>query len=227
MMVHNMCTIVERSNNTTEQGMNMNTETTKSILAAMEEITNSNLREPLIGFEFNRQSGRGDRTILFEISASDINGKLIESEIEDQIDYHDFAFDSVQILNEEEWSRGTYGYKYLNTWGKISKVLIEQGDEQNGKYVIVNHYENTATEIELEWKEFRFESMLNPVYGTDKSIYEAIGKVRKATDLTIHFVPAFHSWEVEEWDTYPDDPGCGIYDIGILVKDKATGVVYP
>ena len=38
------------------------------------------------------------------------------------------------------------------------------------------------------------------------------------------YIPPFHMWKIKSWETYPDDPGCGIYDISVEVFDKATSV---
>ena len=201
----------------------MKTTIVESMEAAILTAKGSNYRNPLIGFEFSN-SGYGDRVKLLTLRLSELSYKTIYDFLSNA--YGSFSFSRIQLLENKEWEEGSYGFDILNTWGKISKIIIDDKIKKDGQYVIVNRAINTTTEVELynthPWVEYSKLSLQRD----SKELLKKIGECGKASDLEVIYIPEFHIWKVESWDTYPDDPGCGIYSIGVRVFDKATNKEY-
>lgn len=190
--------------------------------AAVTLIKESNYSTPLLGFEF-RNAGYGASVKCLPLSFRDLSYKAIDDFL-----FKDsgssYSFSNVVLLENEEWSISDYGFDVLNTWGKLLKIINENNITENGQYVVVNRSKNTATEIKLYNTHPWIKRSTLTISGDSKAILKEIGECGKATDLEIIFIPDFHMWKVNSWETYPDDPGCGIYSISVDVFDKATGV---
>lgn len=94
----------------------------------------------------------------------------------------------------------------------IKDKLLKECKEK-GRYLILNHYTNTHVDINIE--SFRaIEATFKYGYYELKSIMEGnpsdIEVIKLATDVV---------YEIDLVDTYPDDPGCGMYT---MVVDYST-----
>lgn len=198
----------------------------KAINSATKLIIESNTNVKEIGISFHY----GDNSIVLhprQLGYQQII-ELLKSEYnyDGYSDIHENS-NVIDLTNEEYYIKNG-NFRILNTWGKISIRLKEYGFEEDGTYVI--QHENQLVEIEL-YNSYRWnkDSSLEPrksYSGNESDKLKEFTNIGKAKELRIYYIPPYHMWKRVDWETYPDDCGCGIYSTSIDVFDKATGVPY-
>jgi len=199
------------------------------IIEAINEATTLMLESkyayPKIGIEMKR----GNTTTCIVLDQFNLSYQTIEKELDSQTYCSgEKSFGHAIDLTHEEYTIGSYGFSCLNTWGKVSLVLEQNQMTEDGTYLI--QHGDTVVEIELynsyPWNK---NSSLQPRASFDKDEarkLDVIENLGKASELTVLFVPKYHTWNKYEYDMYPeDDPGY-VYGTAITITDKATGVPY-
>jgi len=196
-----------------------------SISKANDIFSKNNRYGTTVGLEFSHYTGYGIISKSLVLTLDNFSFKDIETFLDNEIGLHkEIRFSSATDLTNEEWYIKNGSFRLLNTWGKIKKVLKENNFSENGKYVVICG--NNVIEVDLynhyPWNK---DSFLEINKESSEKL-ESLGNVGKAKELTVLFVPKFHMWKECSYETYPDDPGCGIYSTYVKIFDKATGVRY-
>ena len=201
----------------------------KAIFEAMHEaneiFSNSRRYGTTVGLEFTNYRGHGINTKSMVITLNTFSFNDIKLFLDKEFRMGgEIKFYRAYDLTNEEWYIENDSFSLLNIWGKTIKKMKELNLSENGKYVVL--HENEAVEIELynnnPWNK---DSFLN-ISNDQLKVLKSLKYVGKAKELSIHFIPKFHMWKEICYETYPDDPGCGIYSTYISVFDKATGVEF-
>ena len=199
----------------------MNQELIDTMTTMLELVNKSDYRNPKVGITFQSHSRRYT-THSYITEAMSVSGDSIEEAIREAVGYGSYSMDSVLMLENEEYRINSNGIDILNTWGKLSHI-IKRDKLKEGNYVIVNHSNNSTTEVELENPKPWIHEQELLIKDHDESM-EEIGEFGTYDEVEFVYIPPYHIYKVNVWDRYYDDPGCGIYDISIYVYDMATGV---
>jgi hypothetical protein len=203
----------------------MNASLSEAVQSGLKLYIENNYENPLIGFEFSSNTGYGVNTVCIAVRVSELSPIGLEKLIKKEFSYRSYSFSEAVMLEGEEWEIGDYSFTIFNTWGKIIKVIKEKKITKDGKYVIVNHCANTFTEVDMYNTHRWIKDSELSIDVEHEVLFDKIGICRKASDLEIIYIPEHHMWSGDNFETYPDDPGCGIYSSRIKVADKATGVL--